>query len=121
MRNQLKSSQREKAIEADRADLRAAITATSTELSEQQIMEQVQKWAKSEDERIRARASLDYPSIIRLMNPSKKKVVRKKEVAPEVPKDTTDPTKSEAKPDFEWDPGDPIGSLDRLRDAAYDG
>jgi len=125
MQNSVKSIQETEFLAKDRADLLAVMKKTKTDLTEKEIMARVDKWSKSDNPRIQARASLDYKAIIKLISAGSKTVkkVEKKKGAPEVPKGGGGNVKTSEADETLWNPGDRAGSMDRLLakvDASFD-
>lgn len=109
-------------MQQDSSDLSAALVKTKSALAPEDVMKYVQKWGKSKDPRIAARASLDYPAIIKLISGKKMSdpVVVKKKIAPKVPSGGGGAiTKSDDKADEGWNPGDRSGSMERLLEKAH--
>lgn len=127
MQGKMKTLEEQRLMDEDRAELRTALSKTKSTFTEKEVMTQVQKWANHSNPKVQARASLDYPAILRLMKktvaPATPAPVEKKKGAPKIPKggsDTPAPQKKEEKKPFEWDPSDKRGSLARLAQDAED-
>jgi hypothetical protein len=110
-------------VAEDRSELREALQKSKSTLTEEAVLKQVRSWAKHENPKVQARASLDYPAVIRLMAQNKKVVTEpaptKKKAAPAIPAGGGGPIQVEEKnDDFVWDSGDSIGSTERFLELA---
>lgn len=123
MRQQLKELTDNRLIEEDRAELREAVKKSKGITTEKEVMQYVKKWAKSSNPKIAARASLDYPAIIKLVAGKKatqkavdETIKAKKKGAPKIPAAGGGKVSAEKKSGhLEWDSGDRMGSIERLQ------